>query len=61
VARGLNEEQAAVNASILDVTLSLSCELLAQVGRVLILDILDDWVPAGYPSAPCVGSVQFYR
>lgn len=42
----LDEEEAAVNAGILDVTLSLSGELLAEVRRVLVLDVLDDWVPA---------------
>lgn len=46
VTRGLDEEEAAVNAGVLDVTLSLCCELLAQVRGVLILDILDDRVPA---------------
>lgn len=35
-----------MNAGILDVTLSLSSELLAEVRRVLVLDVLDDWVPA---------------
>lgn len=35
-----------MNAGILDVTLSLSGELLAEVGGVLVLDVLDDWVPA---------------
>lgn len=42
----LDEEQAAMNTSILDVTFTLSCKLLAKVCGVLILDILDDWVPA---------------
>lgn len=46
VARRLNEEQAAVDAGILDVSLSLGRELLAQVRRVLILDVLDDGIPA---------------
>jgi hypothetical protein len=44
--RGLNEEQATVDTGILDVTLTLSSEFLAEVCRVLILDILDDRVPA---------------
>lgn len=47
MARGLDEEQAAVDAGILDVALPLSRELLPQVGGVLILDVLDDGVPAG--------------
>lgn len=46
MAGGLNEEQAAVNPGILNVALTLSSEFLAEVGRVLILDILDNWVPA---------------
>lgn len=43
---GLDEEQAAVNASILDVTLSLSGELFSQVRRMLVLDIFNNGVPA---------------
>lgn len=46
VTGGLDEEQAAVDAGVLDVTLSLGCELLSQVRGVLILDILDDRIPA---------------
>lgn len=42
----LNEEQAAVDASILDVALSLSSQFLAKVGRMLIFDVFHDWVPA---------------
>jgi hypothetical protein len=42
----LNEEKTAVNTCVLDVTLALSCELLAEVGRVLIFDVFDDGVPA---------------
>lgn len=42
----LNKEQAAVNTSILDITLTLSCELFAEVGGVLIFDVFDNWVPA---------------
>jgi hypothetical protein len=45
--RWLDKEQAAVDTGILDVTLTLSSEFLAEVGRVLILDILDNGVPAG--------------
>lgn len=46
VARGLDKEQAAVNASVLDVALALGGELLAKVRRVLVLDVFDDRVPA---------------
>lgn len=42
----LDEEQAAVDAGVLDVALSLSGELLAEVSRVLVLDVLHDRVPA---------------
>lgn len=44
--RGLNEEQTAVHASILDVTFALRSKLLPQVSRVLVLDVFDNWVPA---------------
>ena len=46
MARGLDKEQAAVNAGILDVALTLSSEFLAEVCGVLILDVLDNGVPA---------------
>lgn len=46
VARRLDEKEAAVDAGVLDVALPLRRELLAQVGRVLVLDVLDDRVPA---------------
>lgn len=42
----LDEEKTAVNTCVLNVTLSLSCEFLAEVGRVLIFDVFDDGVPA---------------
>lgn len=35
-----------MDASVLNVALTLSGKLLAQVGAVLVLDVLDDWVPA---------------
>ncbi|MDA4132867.1 MAG: hypothetical protein OK454_07060, partial [Thaumarchaeota archaeon] len=35
-----------MDAGVLDVALALGGELLAQVGRVLVLDVLDDGVPA---------------
>ena len=44
--RRLNEEQAAVDASVLNVALALGCELFSEIGRVLVLDIFDDGVPA---------------
>lgn len=46
VSRRLDEEKAAVDAGVLDITFSLCCELLSQIRGVLILDILDDGVPA---------------
>lgn len=41
-----DEVQAAVNAGVLNVPLTLGSELFSQVGAVLILDVLDDGVPA---------------
>lgn len=46
VSGGLDEEEAAVDAGVLDVALALGRELLAQVRGVLVLDVLDDGVPA---------------
>jgi hypothetical protein len=46
MAGGLNEEEAAVDAGVLQVAFTLGSEFLAQVGRVLVLDVLDDGVPA---------------
>lgn len=46
VAGRVDEEQAAVDARVLEVALTLGSELLAQVGAVLVLDVLDDRVPA---------------
>lgn len=46
MARRLDEEQAAVDTGVLDVSLTLSCELLSEVCGVLVLDVLDDWIPA---------------
>jgi hypothetical protein len=42
----LDEEQAAVDAGVLDIALSLGGQFLSEVGRVLVLDVFDDWVPA---------------
>ena len=46
VAGRLNEEEAAVNASVLDVSFSLSGQFFPQIGRMLIFDVFDDGVPA---------------
>lgn len=46
MARRLDEEEAAVDAGVLDVALTLGSELLAEVGRVLVLDVLDNGIPA---------------
>ena len=46
VARRLDEEQAAVDAGVLEVSLTLSSKLLAEVGAVLVLDVLDNGIPA---------------
>ena len=46
VTRGLDEEEAAVNAGVLQVTLALSGQLLAEVCTVLVLDVLDNGIPA---------------
>lgn len=48
MARGLDEEQAAMNTGILDVALTLSREFLAEVCRMLILDVLDNGIPADH-------------
>lgn len=55
MAGGLDEEQAAVDTGILDIALTLSSKLLAKVCRVLILDVLDNGVPAS------ATSVSIYR
>lgn len=45
MARGLDKEQAAVDTGILDITVTLSREFFAEVGRVLVLNVLHDGVP----------------
>lgn len=45
MARRLDEEKAAMDTCVLDVTFSLGCELLTQVGRMLVLDVFDNGVP----------------
>lgn len=42
----LDEEETAVDACILQVSLTLRSQLLSEVGAVLILDVLDNWIPA---------------
>lgn len=42
----LDEEEAAVDAGVLQVSLTLGSELFAEVGAVLVLDVLDDGIPA---------------
>ena len=42
----VDKVQAAVNARVLDVTVTHRRELLAKVRAVLVLDILYNWVPA---------------
>jgi hypothetical protein len=46
VAGGVDEEQAAVDARVLDVTVAHGGELFAEVRAVLVLDVLDNGVPA---------------
>jgi hypothetical protein len=46
VTGGVDEEQAAVDARVLDVAVAHSGELLAEVRAVLVLDVLDNGVPA---------------
>lgn len=48
VSGGLNEEEAAMNTSVLNITLSLSGEFLAEIGGMLILDVLHDRIPTTY-------------
>lgn len=44
--RWLDEEETAVDSGILNVALTLSSELLSQVCRVLVLNVLDNRIPA---------------
>lgn len=43
--RGLDEEEAAVDTCILDITVTLGSKFLPEVCRVLVLDVLHDRVP----------------
>ena len=46
MARWLNEEETAVDSGVLNVAISLSCEFFSEICGVLILDVLDNGVPA---------------
>ena len=46
VAGRVDEEEAAVDARVLDVAVADGGELLAEVGAVLVFDVFDDRVPA---------------
>jgi len=46
VPRRLDEEQAAVDTSVLNITFSLGGEFFAEIRRVLIFDVLHDRIPA---------------
>ena len=46
VTSGRDEEKAAVDASILDEAITHSSQFLAEEGRVLVLDVLNDRLPA---------------
>ena len=54
--RWLDEEEAAMYARILDISFTLSGEFLSQVRRVLILDILDNRIPAAFFISPVLAS-----
>jgi hypothetical protein len=52
-----------MNASVLNIAFTLSSELFTEVGRMLILDILDNWIPASIvinlvTVAGCVNNVE---
>lgn len=46
MASRVNEVQAAVDTSVLDVAVTHGGEFLAEVSTVLVLNVLDDGVPA---------------
>jgi len=46
----VDKVQAAVDARVLDVTVTHRRKLLAKVRAVLVLDILHNWVPATRPT-----------
>lgn len=55
MARWLDEEQAAVNAGILDIAVTLGSKFLSEVCRMLVLDVLHNWVPAAPRQLRCQG------
>ena len=57
--RRLDEEEAAMNATVLDVALSLGGQFLSEIGRVLIFDIFDNWIPANIRQY--IGEVSQWR
>ena len=59
VPAGPDKVQAAVNARVDNVPVAHRSELLAEVGRVLVLDVLDDGVPAGMASQESAGASAF--
>lgn len=62
MSRRLDEEKTAMDACVLDVALPLRSKLLAKVGRVLVLDILDDRVPAKHHvSLPSPSAIAYNR
>lgn len=46
MARWLYEEQATMNAGILNVTVTLSSQFLSEVCRMLIFDVFHNRIPA---------------
>ena len=46
MAGGVDEVQAAVDAGVLDVTITHGSQLLAKVRGVLVLDVFNDRIPA---------------
>ena len=57
VARRVDEEECAVDARVLDMAVTLRSELLAQVRAVLVLNVLDNRIPAGVVSYTHQGRV----
>jgi len=50
MAGGADEVQAAMDARVLDVTVTHCGQLLAEVRAMLVLDIFDDRIPAKFNS-----------
>lgn len=48
MARWLDEEQAAVDAGVLNIAVTLSSKLLSEICGVLILDVLHNRIPADH-------------